>query len=171
MGPLAPGASATIGVSVAVPANALAGTSDSLALTVASGIDPQQHVVLTRATTAGTIYGIGLDPAAGTRSGAPSTPVSYTLTLRNTGNTGDTFMVQLSGAQWPTQATPLNVQLAPGQTATIVVRVGIPATAAQQAEDNALVQVTSQGNSGVSAQVTLRTIAGWRKLYLPMIRR
>jgi len=65
----------------------------------------------------------------------------------------------------------LNVQLAPGQTATIVVTVRIPATAAQQAEDNALVQVTSQGNSGVSAQVTLRTIAGWRKLYLPMIRR
>jgi IG-like fold at C-terminal of FixG, putative oxidoreductase len=127
--------------------------------------------VLTRTTIAGIRYGIGLEPAVGTRSGAPGTPVSYTLTLRNTGNIGDTFMVQLIGAQWPTQATPLNVQLAPGQTATIVVTVRIPATAAQQAEDNALVQVISQGNSGVSAQVALRTIAGWRKLYLPVIRR
>jgi uncharacterized membrane protein len=171
IGPLAPGASASINLSVTVPANAAAGASDSLTLTIASGIDSQQQAVVTRTTTTGAIYGIELEATSDTNSGAPGRPVSYTLTLRNTGNTSDTFDVQLNGAQWPTQATPLSVQLAPGQQASIVVTVAIPATAALQTEDTVLMRATSQGDSGVVAEATLRTVAEAHRLYLPIIRR
>jgi uncharacterized membrane protein len=85
--------------------------------------------------------------------------VTYTLQVTNTGNVADTFNLSRAGNAWPTDVTPLSVNLPPTGTAPITVTVTIPPGAQPGGSDTVSVTATSQSSSTVSARSILTTTA------------
>ena len=83
------------------------------------------------------IVGLELSPTTQTRIGLPGTPVTYTLRLRHVGQGGitDTVSLALAGGAWPRQLSTPSLTLSPCATATVVVTVTVPLTAAWDARD------------------------------------
>ncbi len=160
VGPLGPGAGTMITVDALIPASALSGASDSATLTVTSQNDAQSTASATLTAVANTVYGVDLSGQTLQQSGMPSTTVTYTLMLQNTGNTTDTFDIALSGAAWSTSSDQSSVMLAAGASTMIEVYVSIPGSAANSDSDSATVTVTSQADNSTQAEVTLTTSVG-----------
>jgi uncharacterized repeat protein (TIGR01451 family) len=74
--------------------------------------------------------------------------VTHTVRLRNTGEagTGDTFTLDVEGADWPTIVLSPSITLSPCQTALINVRVDIPPDLGRDVVDQAILTA----HSGVS---------------------
>jgi uncharacterized membrane protein len=174
VGPLAPGASASVTVQVTIPANATNGASDVGTIVATSQGDSTKTASMTITTTAsvGAIHGVNATASPQAQSAAPGTVVNYTLTVTNTGNTVDSFTVVLSGNGWTTTRTPTSISnLAAGQSTTVTVQVTIPANAAANATDTVTVKVTSQADATKSSTVSLTTTASRAlfKIYMPFI--
>ncbi len=108
------------------------------------------------------IYAVTLDPSSVSKSGAIGTTITYTLTLKNTGDTSDTFLLTCSG----TWAATCQYDIGPveaGQTSKFPVKVAIPASAASGAIDTTTVTLTSAGDAGISATATLTTTAAFAR--------
>ncbi|WP_298007331.1 MULTISPECIES: ExeM/NucH family extracellular endonuclease [Anaerolinea] len=107
-------------------------------------------------------YGVSLLPDNDARSGAVNSTVTYTLTLRNTGNMSDTYTFTselLSGENWSV-TLPDPVTLAGGASRDVTVQVSIPATASIGQTSQIRVTATSQFTSAISASSTLTTSVG-----------
>jgi uncharacterized membrane protein len=105
------------------------------------------------------VYNLTLTTPSAAKSGNPGANVTYTLTVKNTGNIKDTYTVSKTGNVWTT-ATPATVgPLDPGQSTNITVTVTVAANANGLATDTAAVKLTSQGNGGVSKTLSLTTTA------------
>ena len=111
-------------------------------------------------------YAVSLTPDNAGTSVANSW-VTYTHTIRNSGNVADTF--DLSGASsngWATQVTdaggtPItSVSLAASESATIRYKVFIPAGTSDTTRDSAVLTATSRGDRTVSDSVTDVTAVG-----------
>ncbi len=160
-GPLAPGAAVAFEVYVTVPAGALAGGSDSVAVYATSVGDPrtspaQDASILT--TMADAVYRLELVPPAAQAAGPPGTPLTHTLRLTNTGNAPDEFDLAWAGNLWDVQMPP-HVALAAGVGLDLPVRVTIPAGAADGEQDVVMVTAVSRGDPAAQASATLTTTA------------
>jgi hypothetical protein len=167
VGPLAPDASATVNVQVAIPADVSDGATDTAQVTLTSQSDSSRSATAMLVTAAGSLYGVRLAPAIDVRLSAPGTAVIYTLEVSNTGNTADTFEVAASGRWAPVAPVSLG-PLDPGANTTLTVTVNVPAMATGGAMDTATVVVTSQGNRDRSARAALTTIAQPHRRFLPI---
>ncbi len=170
---LAVGESASVPVTVVIPADATGGIADVATLTVASLEDPvmsSAEAVLT--STVEAVYGVALAPETAGQSGAPGSLLTYMLTITNHGNLSDTFTVTLSESLWAGTA-PNSVSLAAAAATTLFVEVMIPETAVAGARDTLTVTVTSTGDALVTAVSTLTAEAIALNedmlLYLPAI--
>jgi hypothetical protein len=121
-----------------------------------------------------TVFNLTVTPSTDIKSGNPGASVPYTLQITNTGNTTDTFDVEVSGNAWLTVTDPTTAgPLAAGESAGVVVTVNIPTSAAGGDSDTVTVMITSRGDPTKSVSSTLTTEAlpaGW-DIYLPLILR
>ena len=105
------------------------------------------------------IYGVQVTPASDSKSADPGAKASYTLTVKNTGNTSDTFDSAISGNAWSTVASPPSVTLASGASTDVTVTVDVPAGAVGGASNSAFVKFTSQGDPSKNQTSTDTTTA------------
>jgi hypothetical protein len=115
-------------------------------------------------------YGVEVEPTSAALIGLTGSNVEYTLTVTNTGNTADTFDIEVSGNAWLTDA-PASIGLLPGESMDVTVTVSVPGGAADGAADVATVTFTSQGDGNVSASAELTTTAdvAVNFIYLPIV--
>ncbi|MFO7539515.1 MAG: M36 family metallopeptidase, partial [Chloroflexota bacterium] len=165
------GESASFTVEVTVPVDALAGESDTAIFRATSQGDPQQTASVDLTTSAAAVFELSLTALETELSGEVGTPVTYTLTLTNLGNSSDTFDFVLSGYSWTTDVDPVSVTLDPGQSGQLWVTVLVPEDAAGGSSDAVTVTATSQGDPAQSEALTLTTtaISSETYLYLPLI--
>jgi subtilisin family serine protease len=91
-------------------------------------------------------------------SGLPGATVTHSVTITNTGNVQDTFLLDVTGDEW-TATAPASVVIAAGASATVEVDVAVPANALAGASDSATLTITSQTDNSVSDSVSLTTTA------------
>ncbi len=173
MAPISSGAmsaqsSRPLTITVAVPADALAQTSEVVSITVQAQDNTALRAVAILTTTAAPQYGVTLEPTFATQTGAIHQVIDYTLYLTNTGNLIDTFTLSASNHTWNAQIVPISLTLLHGSGAALKVFVTIPIMATLGASDT--VQITAQGN-GVSASSLLTTTITIHQIRLPLMQK
>ncbi len=157
---LAPGASATVQVRVTIPAYTPGGTVETTVIRATSQYDPAVSQSVTDTTTVNTLRAFVVAPLAATRSAKPGHTMVQTLTVTNTGNIADTYLLALNDlpAGWAslTPNTPFN--LAPGATKVLTLSVNVPSDATNGDEHSSFVMVTSQGDLNLSETAEITTL-------------
>ena len=166
VGPLAAGVGVPQSVSVSVPMTALAGTTDTAKITLASQGDPTQSSTSVLTTTTSAVYGLKVEPSAMVQSAKPGAQVMYTLWVTNTGNIADAFDVSIAGNAWTTIVVSQVGPLSPGNGADLGVIVSIPVTAPSGTMDAVQVTLTSQADRSKSFTPVLTTTCIVRGLAL-----
>jgi len=168
VGPLRAGASANVDVNVDIPVGAAGGAADIAFITATSQGNNAKSTTVALTTTATAVYGVTVEPVTGEQSGDPGRTVTYTLQVTNTGNTTDTFDVNVSGYTWPTTAPVMVGPLRAGASANVGVIVDIPEGTAGGAIDAATIIFTSQNDDTQSVTAVLISVAA-TLLFLPFI--
>ncbi len=131
VGPLAPGAFASVDVQVLIPAApALQGVviaTDTLRITATSGLDAGVSAAATATTNALVNPAVQVSALPADQTAAPGATLTYTVFITNSGDYTDTFDLSLSGASWPVEVSAAAVgPLAPAASASVVVSVTVP---------------------------------------------
>ena len=168
IGPLQPGEAATLQVTVTVPLTAPASASDQALIRFTSPTPGVASGSALLETSANTVFGLEVtaSPDAQTVRG-DAVPVTYTLWLTNAGNAADSFDIAITTTWTATFTTPVG-PLAAGESLSITVVIFVPAGVANNASDDAILILRSQGNPLRFQQVTLTTTAIWHQLFLPI---
>jgi uncharacterized repeat protein (TIGR02543 family) len=165
------GESATVILTVAIPADAAAGVVDVTSVTAVSQADSNASDTATNTTTVNPVYDLLLTPD-NVGSGNPGEVLAYSHTLTNLANATDTFTVTASSSAGfgVTLISPTPVTLAAGASATVQLAVTIPPGTAEGAMDITTVTAVSQGNNNVSGSATNITtvIKQISFIYLPV---
>lgn len=157
VGPLAPGQSVPISLTVTAPAGTPFGSTPNVttisvrekngpATTLATAVDT---------TTVGPRYGALLTPTDNYGAVLPGATRVYTHTLANTGAITDTFLLSvLDFSGWNVLVAPPSIDLGGGQSTTISVTVQVPTSALSGTLDltTVFVQSTSDPTVNGSAQ-------------------
>ncbi len=168
---LEPGESATLEVTVTVPADAEADDMDVTTVTATSvGDDSVSDTAeLTTTATVDVTYGVELSATPAALTGYVGRTVVYTVNITNLGSDTDSFTLVASGNGWTTTITPDEITLLANESAELTVAVAIPLTAAAGATDAVTITATSDGDPEVSDTVTLTTTAQRFGLFFPVI--
>ena len=156
--PLEPGGSNPVHVSVDIPFDAAGGGTDTAVITFSSQLYPSASASVILTTSANPIFGVQVEPPQGSAAGAPGDRVAYTLTITNTGNVTDTYVVA-SNSVWPVSLPTTINPLAAGENITVSVGASVPLDAPAGSFDTASITFTSQGDSTRTAQTALTTTA------------
>ncbi len=167
LGPVNAPSAVPLTLTVTIPAEALANSSEVLTLTVRAQDNPALHADATLTTTANLVHGVLLEPATAQQAGLINRTVTYTLALTNTGNGTETFSLNTSLAHWPVQLAPLSVTLPAWGNALANVVVSVPLTATPLLTDVVRVTVTGSDVSDFSDLITRAVYAA--QVYLPLI--
>ncbi len=113
-------------------------------------------------TVAGLVTGVQLS-ADDAQSGAVGSVVTYTVSITNTGNASNGFLLELLSNNWATVLVTDTIILDAGASTTFAVAVTVPITAADGEMDTAVIQATAgvgrfAGGGSVDA-VSLTTTA------------
>ncbi len=159
VGILAPGASATVPVTVTIPTmpDVIIG-EDIFTLTATGSVGGT--AVATGTTSANVNPGVEVATPAN-KSGRPLEVVSYEFTVTNTGDYTDTFSLSLVHGAWMATLPGGDTTgpLAPGASTTVTVLVEIPAGVSNGDEDGASLTVTSGLDADVFAFGVIVTTA------------
>lgn len=128
------------------------------------------------------VYGLDWGLDAATHLAQPGQTLTHTLTVTNTGNSGDVFDVAVVQSDWAIAVPDRIGPLAAGASATLTVGVTVPVTATAGAVNYALLRITSQNDPAQSTVVTLQEVVDVQtpglggdsnppSLYLPWIER
>ncbi len=122
-------------------------------VSLTDGVTTTQNITLTPV-----IHSSELVPDLADQSGDPGRTVTYTLTLTNTGNYTDTFLITAVSDSFvttvsPSLVGPLNI----GASQTVRVTVRIPADAAPNTMETTTVTSISQGDPSATTTVLLTT--------------
>jgi uncharacterized repeat protein (TIGR01451 family) len=103
--------------------------------------------------------GVALVPAASHLVSPAGTSVTHTLQVRNTGEmgTGDDISFSVAGALWPTTVITPSVSLSPCESASVQVRVDIPADQGHDQADQIVLTAHSAVSPTLIATATLLT--------------
>ena len=167
---LASGVSASVNVTVTIPANATGGATDAATVTVTSQGDNTKTAASTLTTTANNVYGVNLVPATGAKSDYVGKTVGYTLTLINNSNVSDVFNISATGNAWSISA-PITLTVNSGASQSFAVQVTISLTATHLATDTVTLKATAQSDVNTTSSSTLTTTAKKYQTYLPLVRK
>jgi hypothetical protein len=145
---------------VQIPSSAISGTQDSATVTARSAVVPSVADNSTLTTTAyAPTYGVSLTPSAAQQDGHPTDVMTYTLTVRNTGERTDTYDLSKAGNAWNTSLPASVGPLAPNSTTQFDVVVQIPAGAVGGSQDVVTVTAASQHDAAQQDSSVLTTKA------------
>ena len=145
--------SATISVSVEVPAGVAIGVQHVAMVTATSSSITPVLATAVNTTTAGIAAGVVIVPDANFTITDSGTQVEYVHTITNTGNVSDTFILTaVSNQGWLINFTdgPLPL-LQPGESVTVTLTISVPVDAVAGQQDVTTLTATSSQDSGVSA--------------------
>ena len=167
-GTVPPGTSANLDVSIDTNGLSL-GTYNANLCVFSNDLEEPIKVVPVELEVVSRIYGLELSPPQVASSGSPGEMVDYYLSLTNTGNGTDTFMISISGQAWNVILPQVSFSLNPAASADVIVRVSVPFSAKDGDWDKVIVKATSSGSAGLFATAELTTTAIVEKylLYLP----
>ncbi len=167
VGVLAPGAEATVQISVTVPANASANATDTASIKATS-----QHDATISDTLSVTTKALAEAPGVGIASsqvltGVMGSTVNYTLQVSNTGNIDETFNLTVADETWDTTVSPSSVALKVNEKKTVTASVKIPVSASNAIVDVGTIYAVSSSDTTISDTVTLTT-NGQRLIISPL---
>ncbi len=115
---------------------------------------------------------LALDPGEAGAQAASGATITYTLNVTNTGQVETTLAVSLTGQTWATAAQlPPDRTLSPGERATILIRVTVPATADDGDQDQVWATISGTAEPSRSITALLTTRVGRSRIFLPLLRR
>ena len=156
---LGTGESSEVVVLVEIPPEVLADEQDSVTVTAVSAGDASITASSSLTTTANAVYDLVLEPPIAAQSGDPGEMVEYTLTLTNSGNTLDTFDLEVSESEWDVNLPDTSFDLEAGESVEIVIQISIPAESLAGDQVVVVITVSSVGEDSLSATSTLTTTA------------
>jgi uncharacterized membrane protein len=160
VGPVDPGASAAVDVTVTVHPDALCNEQDIASATFTSAADGSTFSSSVLTTTANAVGGVMVAPPSATLSGDPGTGVVYSLWVTNTGNCSDSFVRSVSGNLWNVDAPSDVGPLDPDQGESIDATVSVPVPILGGVSDVATLTFASQQYDGSATDSsTLTTTA------------
>jgi hypothetical protein len=155
---LNPSASQAFTLEVNVPE----GTPDGnykINVTATSNGDPEKYATATTTTKVASVasYGVELYSSSNSKTTNPGKTVSYTITVKNTGNTDDNIQLSKSGtdSDWGT-LSQTSLSLTVGSTKDITLTVQVPSDASE-GDHPINVKGTSKGDGSVYSEITLTT--------------
>lgn len=149
---LATGVTQTVVLSVQVPGDALSGTIETTIVTATSHGGPSAVASVTDGTTVLRVVGAGLG-VDGAQMAAPREVVTYTHTLANTGNSTDTFSLQVDSSQGWAAVEPGPHVLSAWATQALVVTLQTPGDALSGTVETTVVTATSGADPAKKAAV------------------
>jgi uncharacterized membrane protein len=176
------GGSGTATLSVAIPEDAENCTRDNITVTARS----QENVEIENTTSCVAHCLVGVPPPLRgveisisplEKGGAPGENVTFIATITNLGSAQDSFDLTVSDdLNWaPTLDENLLVNVTPGDSQTITLRVTIPENAAACTRDNIRVRATSHGDHTVSAEgsctphAIVREVSRWSSILIAVL--
>lgn len=160
IGPLGPDMSASLPVTVSIPAGADDWAVDMAILTVTSHSDPSRQAISTLQTMA-RLYGVSVSPSFQYGSGRRGEAVTYGVSFENSGGYQDSLAVDaISTLGWQIEPEDFILgPLTPGETVNVNFTVFVPGDATAGEQDTITIQATSFGDPEVSDQGLLYATA------------
>jgi uncharacterized membrane protein len=144
-----------ITLSVTVPANALGCTNDNVIITATSRADNTASGNDSCIAHAEIVRDVQVLISPSYQEDLPGETLIYDITVRNTGNIGDTYTLENSdNVGWSLSLENTSLAIPPFENGTTKLTVTIPENAIPCTNDNIRVIATSQENENVSAQDT-----------------
>ena len=142
-------------VKVTPPADAQPGSF--LNITVNAHSSTGADSIWLNTTVAEPTYGVYISAPSG-KEGKPGDTVTYSFTVKNTGDLKDTYSLSASSA-WTTTLDKQSITLLPGESGTVTASVEIPLDAENDSTNRLTVTASSQNSSkSDSASVTTTAI-------------
>jgi uncharacterized repeat protein (TIGR01451 family) len=113
------------------------------------GIDPYLEIIYIPP------YAVSVSISPSYQSGSPEEVLSYTVTVLNTGNLDDNYILEVSdNAGWGPTIAPVTLEVISGTMGEAILSIIVPENAAPSTSDNVIVRVVSTGDPVVSASVS-----------------
>ncbi|MCS7131433.1 MAG: DNRLRE domain-containing protein, partial [Hadesarchaea archaeon] len=147
---LAPGASASVALSVRLPRGARGGSSDNISVIArGTGVSAQANCTAQVAV----VRGVSVSISPKYRSGVPGTTLSYIIAITNTGNVEDDYILEATDTTgWDLLLSEnLFVGVSPGGTRQTTLTVTIPTSAVGCTKDNIWVNAISLSDTTAKA--------------------
>ncbi|MEA1965035.1 MAG: SdrD B-like domain-containing protein [Candidatus Aerophobetes bacterium] len=155
---VSPNDSKTVAVSLSVPSDATAGTTDELTLTATSKTDPGVKDSDTTTTTVGVVPAVEVKAPFG-QSANPGDVITYEFVVSNKGNSTDTYnLTAQSQHGWPV-GSPSSITVSAGESRTVTVTVTVPSDTSDGITDDLTLTATSQTDIAISdSDITITTV-------------
>lgn len=166
---LDPGQSGQVIVTVSIPEDAAAGAVDRSEVNVLYTLDHAVHATAVINTSV-LVYALSLTSPQSEKRGWPGQTVTFSVQVTNDGSTQDSVDLRLDSPDgWSVDPLISLLELAAGETRDVLVKVVIPADAADGTSKTLTLAATSQGNPAVSESLDLRIIVAYPRFYLPLV--
>jgi len=161
IGPISPGASQDVTLTVTIPATAENNARDNVRVKATSQTDntvENEDSCIAHAVGVLGRVEVSIDPTS--KSGAPSEKLNFTVTVTNLGSAADTFTVEVTDTEnWALTVSPTSFSLNAGGSRNVGLTVTIPSTAADG--DSTTITVTATGTGYDNyASCTATAVAG-----------
>lgn len=103
-----------------------------------------------------------LSPASSEQTAGPGEAVRHHMALLNTGNTTDTFRLEVDGAAWEVEAPAEVGPVGAGQSVQVELAVRVPQGAMGDARDEAMLVAVSVADPSQAARATITSVAARR---------
>jgi hypothetical protein len=166
-GLLAVNASTAITITTRIPVDALAYVRDTFSVTATSQTKPQRSAVTTATTEAIAVRGAQWSSLLAEQHALPDSWSKYNLTLTNTGNVTQTYVLGLVSTRLAA-VNPASTTLLAGQRQTVTVSVYLPPLVLEEATTFVLAWYDSFTGT-LASYARLNTVIDTHALYLPAV--